>query len=171
MNKEDYPVLGIIRKPSGTKGELLLGLTDSIPEDFENWESIFIEIDGLLVPFFIEHHSIRSDKTILVKLEDIDAREEAEKYTAFTVYSPLPLEERVKNDNPDLIGFEVYDQDNNFLGVIDFVEDIPGNPLLHVSSVKEQIVLIPFHTDMLIAFNNDNKTIKLSIPDGLLDLS
>jgi len=170
MNKEDYPVLGIIRKPSGTKGELLLDVTDSIPEDFKNWESIFIEIDGLLVPFFIEHYSIRSDKTILVKFEDIDDRGEAERFTAFSVSSPVPLEERGENGNPDLIGFEVYDQDNNFLGVVDFVEDIPGNPLLHVKSGLQQTTLVPFHSDIIIDLNLKEEILILTIPGGLIDI-
>ena len=170
MNKEDYPVLGIIRKPSGTKGELLLEAEGSIPEDFEKWESIFIEIDGLLVPFFIEDFSFRSNKTIQLKLEDISNREEAEHYTSFSVFSPLPCNPSEKEQSFDLKGFEVYDQDDKIVGVIDFVEEIPGNPLLHVRNAREQIVLIPFHTDMVLDFNNEDKKIRISIPDGLFDL-
>jgi 16S rRNA processing protein RimM len=46
--------LGTLAKPHGTKGALMLKLRNNKAEDFKKRESVFVEIDGLLVPFFVE---------------------------------------------------------------------------------------------------------------------
>ena len=43
-----------VLKSNGTDGELLLGFNGFGPEDIDLMEPVFIEFDGLPVPFFIE---------------------------------------------------------------------------------------------------------------------
>ena len=54
MRKEDCYYLGKITKTHGFKGNLILHLDTDEPELYENLESVFIERDGMLVPFFFE---------------------------------------------------------------------------------------------------------------------
>jgi len=52
MNKQDFLEIGSIIKTHGIHGELILEAKN--PDLFENIkESVLLEIDGLLVPFFI----------------------------------------------------------------------------------------------------------------------
>ena len=46
--------LGKTLRPHGTKGELLIGLAVDKPEHYIKKESVFIEINKKLVPFFIK---------------------------------------------------------------------------------------------------------------------
>ena len=54
MRKEDCYLLGKITRKHGLSGNIILKLDTDQPEFYKNLESIFVEINGLLVPFFIE---------------------------------------------------------------------------------------------------------------------
>ena len=54
MQKEDCYFLGRIIRKHGLSGNLILKLDTDQPEIYKKLESIFVEINGLLVPFFIE---------------------------------------------------------------------------------------------------------------------
>ena len=52
MKKDDAYYLGKIVKKYGLKGELLAKIDTDEPENYENMESVFLEIRGKLIPFF-----------------------------------------------------------------------------------------------------------------------
>jgi 16S rRNA processing protein RimM len=57
MRKEDCYLLGKITRRHGLAGNVILKLDTDQPELYNKLESIFVEINGLLVPFFIEKSS------------------------------------------------------------------------------------------------------------------
>ena len=52
MRKEDCYFLGKITRRHGLAGNVILKLDTDQPELYNKLESIFVEINGLLVPFF-----------------------------------------------------------------------------------------------------------------------
>ena len=54
MRKEDCYFLGRITRKHGLSGNVILKLDTDQPDFYKKLESIFVEINGLLVPFFIE---------------------------------------------------------------------------------------------------------------------
>jgi len=48
-----------VLKSNGTEGEVLLSLLDIAPEDIDLQEPVFIEFDGLPVPFYFESFTPR----------------------------------------------------------------------------------------------------------------
>ncbi|PZU12614.1 MAG: 16S rRNA processing protein RimM, partial [Chryseobacterium sp.] len=57
MRKEDCYLLGKITRRHGLAGNVILKLDTDQPELYNKLESIFVEINGLLVPFFIAKSS------------------------------------------------------------------------------------------------------------------
>jgi 16S rRNA processing protein RimM len=56
MRKEDCYLLGKITRRHGLAGNVILKLDTDQPELYNKLESIFVEINGLLVPFLLKNH-------------------------------------------------------------------------------------------------------------------
>ena len=57
-----------VLKSNGTQGELLISFFDVAPEDIDLQEPVFIEFDGLPVPFYFESFVQRGSNRALVHL-------------------------------------------------------------------------------------------------------
>lgn len=106
--------------------------------------------------------------TAIIKLEGIDSIEQAEKLKGRILYVP-----RDAFDLPegvyfvaDLIGCDVYENDT-LLGKIDDVFPAGG---CDVYSIKGNTpILFPALKENIVSVDIENKTIKVIIPEGLLD--
>ena len=78
MRKEECFYLGKIAKKFSFKGEVLIYLDTDEPEEYQNMESVFVEINKNLVPYFIENSSIHKNDFLRVQFEDVKNEEEAE---------------------------------------------------------------------------------------------
>ena len=172
MKKDDHYLLGSLLKTKGIKGEILLKLNNDYSEEILKLESIFIDIDNKLVPFFIVEIKIKTLSTIIVKLEGIEEEEKALEFIDLDFYIPQSQVENFhinKVETIDITGYMVFDQNSTLIGnVIEFI-DVPKNPLLNVNSSKGE-VLIPATDELIIEVDDDLKIINLNIPEGLLDI-
>ncbi|MBQ7750612.1 MAG: hypothetical protein IJR77_05230 [Bacteroidales bacterium] len=152
-----------VLKSNGTDGELLLGFNGFGPEDIDLMEPVFIEFDGLPVPFFIESFTEKGNRA-LVRLTGIRSLADADEITGRKVFIEYGEEE----DGGDSVsGWTVIDEDGTVVGTVDGYEDIPGNTCLWVDTEKGQ-VLIPFHEDLVLSMDKASKTLRMTIPSGLL---
>lgn len=170
--KKDFFEIGAIIKTHGIHGELILEAKNS--ELVENiGESVFLEIEGLLVPFFIAEIKATSKERLRIKFDWIESETQAKKLTNCPVFIPLnKISESAIDleENFDLlVGFMVTDTKYGELGEINYVVENSNNPLLSLTYKKNE-VLIPIHPDFIKEINTENKSITLQCPDGLIDL-
>ena len=95
IRKEDVYKIGRLGKVHGVKGEITFMFDDDV-FDRVDADYLVLEVDGILVPFFIEEYRFRSDSTAIMKFEDIDTQERARELTNCDVYFPralVPVEE------------------------------------------------------------------------------
>ena len=85
IKKEDVYKIGRIGKAHGVKGEVTFTFDDDV-FDRVDADFLILEVDGILVPFFMEEYRFRSDNTALVKFEDIDTQDRARELTNCDVY-------------------------------------------------------------------------------------
>ena len=172
INRENCLLLGRFTRSHGTKGTLLLGNRNVIVEDIRKGESVLVEIDGLLVPFFIESFKVISQEGALVSIEDVDSETRAKSFAGALVYIPeQKVRARKKNSNelPSLSGFVVIDDRLGIVGTAGEINPIANNPLLSVFSEGREF-LIPMHQDIILEINRKKKEIRIKAPDGLFDL-
>ena len=67
-----------VLKSNGVEGELLVSFRDIDPEDVILEEPVFIEFDGLPVPFYFESFTRRGTNRALVRLTGIRSLQDAE---------------------------------------------------------------------------------------------
>ena len=66
MDSENVYWLGTISKIRGADGSIVLKLDTKVSERFYEMESVFLEIEGLLVPFFVNVAEPLDQKNILL---------------------------------------------------------------------------------------------------------
>ena len=172
MNKQDCLAIGTIIKTHGIHGELIIEA--KISDLFKNIEeSVFLEIDGLLVPFFIEEIHPTSKERFRIKFDWVDSEPHAKKISNCQVYLPLKSisnSEIEFEDNYDILtGFMVIDAKYGNIGTIDYTIDSDNNPLMAIT-YKNTEILIPIHPDLIKDVNTEDKTISIKSPEGLIDL-
>jgi 16S rRNA processing protein RimM len=171
MNKEDCYELGYIVKPLGLKGEMAVMLDVDFPEDYQDLESIFIEINGSLVPHTVDFLKINGNK-ISLQLEDINSVEKAEKLRTKKLY--LPLEELPELEDGEyylheLVGYQVIDKEHGQIGEVQVIYNLPAQDLLAVTH-KGVEVMIPMNEAIIKEINHTQKTIYTQLPEGLLEI-
>ena len=62
MDLKDSIYIGQIAKLHGYKGGVSLFLDVSHPDEYKDIESFFVDIDGILTPFFVESFPVETHK-------------------------------------------------------------------------------------------------------------
>lgn len=170
---EDVYQIGRMGKAHGLKGEINFQFTDDVWDRAES-DHIICEVDGILVPFFIEEYRFRSDTTAIMKLEDITSIEEVQMLVNSPVYLEKHYQEELDEDEVSLnyfLGFKMYDGDNgNEIGIISDIDDNTDNWLFIVQRPDGSEVMIPAHEEFIAKINQEEKTMVMDLPLGLLDL-
>jgi len=171
MTRDDYTFLGTIVKTRGTSGDLIIRSKKKILQIRDNWELVMVEIDGLLVPFFISGWNISGRNEIIVTVEDVNTPEKAEKFSGRKVYINKSVIVFSSNEfHPDeLIGYLVIDINAGEIGRITGIDEIPGNPLFRLKYHGREI-LIPIHQDLIIEINEKKEIIRVNLPAGFLEI-
>ena len=168
IKQEDVYKIGRLGKAHGVKGEVSFQFDDDIFDRVEA-DYLILEIDGILVPFFMEEYRFRNDTVCLVKFCDIDTQQRAQELTGCDVYFPRALAEEAE-EQPSLsmlVGFNIADASNGkIIGNIAAIDDSTQNILFEL----EDGTLIPANDDLIENIDVTKKEIIMNIPIGLLAL-
>ena len=172
MRKEDCFYLGKIAKKFSFKGEVLAYLDTDEPELYENLESVFVEHNKHLVPFFIETSSLHKNDFLRVRFEDVNTEEDADALVGNAVYLPLTMLPKLSGNKfyfHEVIGFEIEDQRLGVFGKIAAVNDTTAQPLFEVLNGDVEM-LIPMVDHFLLKIDRENKKVMMDLPDGLIEM-
>lgn len=169
--KENCRKIGFIRKTHGIKGEVVLEFDEEFETSIENGNRFFIELDGLLVPFFTENDGIwfKSSKSAILTLKWVDTDAYAKRLVGKTVWMPKDeiMDDYHEFDVFQLKGFTLSDKKNGVIGIIEEISDYSGNIVLTINQNQNEL-LVPFNNDFLLNADEKEKTILLDLPDGLI---
>lgn len=170
---EDVYQIGRMGKAHGLKGEINFQFTDDV-WDRADCDYIICEVEGILVPFFIEEYRFRSDSTAIMKLEDIDTLEATQMLVNSPVFIEKKYQEELDDDEVSLhyfIGFQMLDGDSGTpIGTITDIDDKTDNWLFIVTRPDGNEVLIPAHEEFIAEIRQEEKTMVMDLPIGLLEL-
>ena len=168
IKAEEVYKIGRIGKAHGIKGEVSLQYDDDI-FDRVDADYLVLNVDGILVPFYMEEYRFRNDSVCLVKFCDIDTQQRASELTGCEVYFPRSLAEEA-DEMPSLaslVDFEIVDaSDGKTVGNIVAIDDQTANILFEL----EDGTLIPANDDLITDIDWAGKRITMNIPKGLLEL-
>ncbi|PHK19599.1 ribosome maturation factor RimM, partial [Nostoc linckia z15] len=142
------------------------------PGFFENMESVFVEFNDHLVPFFIVESRLHKNEFLRIRFEDIDNEEEADKIMGHALYLPLTQLPKLEGDKfyfHEIIGFTAEDKRLGDIGVIVGINDTSAQPLFEIKKGDIEI-LVPMIDQFIVKVDRENKKIVLDTPEGLVDL-
>lgn len=158
-------------KPHGLKGEVTVSLDDDAPDDFSSIDSVFIEQNQRLVPYFVQGVSTQGKKAF-IKFDDVDTIEDAAKIVKQSLYilkSLRPKAGRGEFYDDEIIDFDVHDEEMGSLGKVKEIMHAGPNKLL-VVALAEREVLVPTNSPFIQSINKRKKQINVQLPEGFLDI-
>jgi len=171
MKIDDCFQLGYIVKPHGIHGALTIYLDTDNPDYYKELESVYVEFQRKLIPFFIDHMKLNGNRAT-VKFHDIEEIDQASLYKGCALYLPLDMLPHLANQQfyyHEIIGYIAIDRDRGELGEVKTIYEANGNDLFAVD-YKGKEVLIPIRDEFIIELNKQAREILLELPDGLLDI-
>lgn len=167
IKREDVYKIGKLGKTHGIKGEISMQVDDDVFDRAEA-DYLVLELDGILVPFFMEEYRFKTDETALIKFEGIDTQERARELTGTEVFFPRELAESDDSDElsyAQLVGFTVIDHaTGREVGKIDSIDDQTINIMFELTDGT----LIPASEELIEDIDTDRQTITLHIAEGLI---
>ena len=166
IKPEEVYRIGRLGKAHGVKGEVSFQFDDDIFDRID-CDYLILEVDGILVPFFIEEYRFRSDTVALVKFEDVDTQQRAQELTGSDVYFPRSLADDDAPSLTSLVGFDIVDAQTAVpVGRIAVIDDSTANLLFELEDGR----LIPAAEELITGIDTTHRQISLNIPQGLLEL-
>ncbi len=173
IHQEDVYLIGKMTKTHGLKGEINFQFTDDV-WDRTDISYLICEIEGILVPFFIEEYRFRSDSTALVKFEDLDSADAVQMLVNSNVYFEKKYQDELGDDEVSLnyfIGFKMTDcNSGESIGTIINIDDNTENWLFIVERANGEEVMIPAHEEFIFEIKQEEKIMSMDLPEGLLEL-
>lgn len=150
-------------------GGVALTLYDTFPADFDfQTDPLFALIDSLTVPLWCESFERRGTSGANVCFADLDTPRRAEMIVGHELY--MPADEQPDDEEfymEDLIGFTV--EAGKLRGTLTDYYDSDMNPLFGIDFGCGQR-LVPAVEEFIAHIDFDRRTIKMVLPDGLVDL-
>ena len=172
ITKTDCENVGFIRKTHGIHGDLVLEFEVHFEYSVESANRFFIELEGLLVPFYLKEDGLRfkSANSAIVTFKNVESEKYAKRLVGNSAYlyqfeivdAPVQtLESQFEN-------YLLIDETIGEVGMISQVDDYAGNIVI-TAQFRGEDVLIPYNEELLIEINESQKSITLKLPEGLIE--
>lgn len=171
MNKKDCYYLGTITRKHGLQGNVILKLDTDQPDFYDKLEGVFLEINGLLVPFFIDKQQWSKNDTKIISFKNASEQlvEQSIGKNVFLPLSTLPILTGKKFYYHEVIGFQINDNDGRNCGVIKEINDQTAQHYF-ILNLDGKEIIIPIIKDWILEVNREEKRIAMQLPEGLLDV-
>ncbi|MDB9701655.1 ribosome maturation factor RimM [Salibacteraceae bacterium] len=167
MSKNEHTEIGVVVKPHGLKGEIVLKIEANFSDVIDTSDVLFVNHNGSMVPFILESTARLNKGLVKVKFAGINSAAEVDPLRGRSVMQ-LTAQLNIENQL-DLVGFAIHDKLGEVLGEIQYVNDSGVQTLLEVLRNGCEIY-IPLVSDFIVEVDESKKVLILDLPDGILDL-
>jgi 16S rRNA processing protein RimM len=165
-------LLGRISKIQGYDGTLTVKLEKDFIEHIPEMESVFLEIEGKPVPFFISSSEYSEGDIFKLRFEWYGTYEKVSDFAGCLVFLTFSDGKNTpRGISESITGFKVILKDKSIVGNIEEIIHNPGQDLLKIISPEKKEILIPFHEDFILRIDEKKRTITVDIPEGLTEIN
>jgi 16S rRNA processing protein RimM len=170
MKRSEAFEMGFVARTHGLKGGLVVALHEDIPLSMKSGDALFVEMEGVFVPYFIKEISVKGDKAYLT-FQEIESIESAQGLVRKKIYLP-------KSARPRLRGISFYDDEvegfrvqykEEVLGLVSGIVWSGPQRMIEVTGGRKEL-LIPVNEVFITKLDRKAKVIQVELPEGFLDL-
>ncbi len=172
MTKDQCYLLGYIVKTHGTKGQVVFHLDVDQPEDYEEMDSVLLEMKGELLPYFIDSINLQKASRAIVQLEEIDTMDKGQALVGTPLYMPLDTLDELEDGQfyyHEIQGFEIVDNTLGTLGTVGEVYSVSTQNLISFDYQGSE-ALIPIVDNIVTGVNREKRQVFVELPEGLLEV-
>ncbi|MEM8510332.1 MAG: ribosome maturation factor RimM [Bacteroidota bacterium] len=172
MRKEECFYLGKVVSKYSFRGEVLVKLDTDEPEIYEQMESVFVELDNNLIPFFIVKSQLHKSALLRLTFENVSEETAAERLIGKKLFLPLSSLPELSGNRfyyHEVIGFTLMDKKYGAIGRIIAINDSAAQALFEADKDGKQL-LLPISDAIIKEVDRANKTIHVETPEGLVAL-
>jgi len=164
-------MLGRISKVHGFEGAVTVKLEKTFIENIPDMESVFLEVEGKPVPFFIESSEYPGGDILRLKFLGYNTFESVNEFSGCRIFLTTGRKQKSGADANTLISYKICLTDKSIVGTINEIIENPGQWLLQVTTPAGKKLLIPFHEDIIVSIDKRKKIIIMDLPEGLLGIN
>jgi 16S rRNA processing protein RimM len=165
-------LLGRISKVSGYEGAVTVKLERNFSGNLPHMESVFLEIDGRPVPFFVSGSDYSGADLLKLKFDGYDSSNRVAEFSGCRIFLTTEGDAgNITEDNQSFAGFKILTAEKNILGIVTAVIQNPGQWLLEVVSPEGRSMLIPLHEHLIVKRDSRRKILVMDIPEGLSEIN
>ena len=165
----EYLAVGLLRKPHGLRGDLLLEIYTDFPERLKPGTTILA--GDKHQPLKITRRRPTNDGMIL-GFEGINTPEEAGRWRATVVYVPTadrPVLPEGQYYHHEMIGLTVIDEAGTVLGALSEIIITGANDVYVVTPAEGNDVLLPSVKEVILGIDLSTNTMRVHLLPGLID--
>ena len=164
--KNNYILIGHVANTFGLKGELkITSESDFIEERFKVNATIYFKRGKEY-----QEHKVTSFRflkgNIIITIDNLKDINEVTSFIGYDVYASTSSNPVLKDNEyfiDDLVGKEVYNQDDKRIGIVNDMIILPANDLLEIKDDQGNTKLIPFIKEFIISVGETIKIKELEI--------
>jgi len=175
MTLDECFELGFIVKPHGLKGQVVTQLDVDDAATYDRLKTVYLALATAptkLTAYKVERLNPQVGQRVLLKLRGIERIEEAEPLRGAKLWLPLselPALGEAQFYFHDVIGFQVVDEVEGPLGVVENFYEFPQQDVLAMR-YQGQEVLLPVVDELVSHADMEKKQLFVRMPEGLLDI-
>lgn len=168
---EDLLQVGILSSTHGVRGEIkVFPTTDDVKRFKKNKEYILGTKNGN-IDVMVE--SVKFFKQfVILKFEGIDTLDDILAYKGCSLYVNRAHAVKLQKDEyfiADLIGMEVFDEEDNYIGKLTDVLETGANDVYEITTEDENTYLFPAIKECIKKVDMDNRKITAYVMPGLME--
>ena len=168
---EDLLQVGILSSTHGVRGEIkVFPTTDDVKRFKKNKEYILGTKNGTMD---VRVESVKFFKQfVILKFEGIDTMDDILVYKGCSLYVNRAHAVKLQKDEyfiADLIGVEVFDEDDNYIGKLTDVLETGANDVYEITTEDDKVYLFPAIKECIKKVDMDHRKITAYVMPGLME--
>lgn len=163
MNKE-YIEIGKIVNTFGLKGELKIqSESDFIDYRFRKGALIYLKMGRIIKEYTVSSYRILKGNVVVTlnNMFDINLIENLVGSIVLAKKDDIPPLKEGEYMIDDLVGLKVFDQSNNYLGILKDVIILPSSDVLEIENENHKNILIPFVDEYILEVSSEKIIVKV----------